>query len=216
MKKIIFIFILCFLFLISSVKASLPLTGKIIVIDPGHGSKDMGTSYNDIEEKDLNLSISKELEQTLIKNGATVILTREQDYDLSTPNTNHRKKSDFDNRIKLINESNANLYISIHINNLTDTSYSGAQTFYYNKNNQQEINKQLAENIQAQLNTIAYPRNIKTMPNIYMYKYLKIPGVLVECGFISNQQERNKLLTKKYQQQLSEAITKGIITTLNH
>ena len=115
MKKIIFIFLLCFVLLITSVNASLPLSNKLIVIDPGHGSKDVGTSYNNIYEKDLNLSISKFLEKELTKNGASVLLTRDGDYDLSSPNANQRKKSDFDNRIELINKSKADMYISILI-----------------------------------------------------------------------------------------------------
>ena len=206
MKKIIFIFLLCLILFLTSVYASLPLSGKLIIIDVGHGAKDIGTSYNDINEKDLNLSISKKLELALIKNGASVILTREDDYDLSSPNANRRKRSDFDNRIKLINSSSANMYLSIHINNLEDKSYSGAQVFYYGENN-----KRLAETIQKELNTIAYPRGIKKMPNVYMYKQLKITGVLIECGFISNDNEREKLQTDEYQQQLANIIVKSII-----
>ncbi len=205
MRKIIFIFLLCSILFISSVTASLPLTGKKIVIDPGHGSKDVGTSYNNIYEKDINLSISKFLEKELIKNGATVILTREEDYDLSSPNTNTRKKSDFDNRIKLINESKSNLYISIHINNLDDKSYSGAQVFYTNDN------EKLANTLQMELNKLTYPRSIKKMPNVYMYEKLNIKGVLIECGFLSNTNERNKLITENYQIQLAKTITNGII-----
>ena len=205
MKKIIFLFSLCLALFISSVNASLPLTGKLIVIDVGHGSLDMGTSYNDILEKDINLSISNELENELIKEGASVILTREDDYDLSSPKSNLRKRSDFNNRIKMINESKANLYISIHINYLKDKTYSGAQVFYLEKN------KKLAEAIQKNLNLIAQPRSIKRMPDVYMYDKLKIKGVLIECGFISNDNERSKLITNNYQQLLARTITKGII-----
>jgi len=204
MKKYI-ILILCFLLSLTYVRASLPLTGKQIVIDIGHGGKDPGTSYKNILEKDINLAIGLKLEQELAKNGASVILTREGDYDLASPNVTRRKKSDFDNRIFLINNSHANLYLSIHINYLEDTSYSGGQIFYYG-----ESNKKLAEILQAQFNTISYPRTIKPMPNLYMYQYLKIPGVLIECGFISNPKEREKLTTSEYQQQIAQAITKGV------
>lgn len=205
MKRILFIFLLCFILFLTSVRASLPLSGKLIIIDVGHGSKDMGTSYNDVLEKNLNLSISKKLEEELVKNGASVMLIRESDYDLSSPNSKQRKRSDFDNRIKLINDSNANMYLSIHINYLNDKSYSGAQVFY------QKENIKLAEIIQRNLNTIAYPRSIKKMPDVYMYDKLKIKGVLIECGFISNYKEREKLQTEDYQILLSKTITKGII-----
>ena len=205
MKKIIFILLLCFILFITSVRASLPLSGKLVIIDVGHGSKDMGTSYNNVLEKDLNLSIANILEKKLIQNGASVMLVRENDYDLSSPNYSRRKRSDFKNRIEFINNSKANMYLSIHINYLEDKSYSGAQVFY-TKNN-----LKLAEMIQKELNLISTPRSIKSMPEVYMYDKLKVKGVLIECGFISNNQEREKLQTKEYQELLSKAITKGII-----
>lgn len=209
MKKIILLFILCFLLLITSVNASLPLSGKLIIIDVGHGSKDNGTSYNDLLEKNLNLDISKKLEEELIKQGASVILTREKDYDLSSPNTKRRKKSDFDNRIEFINNSNADLYLSIHINNLPNEKYYGAQVFYLNDN------KQLAETIQKHLNKISYPRSIKKIKDLYMYDKINIKGVLIECGFISNNNERRKLQSEEYKKEIANTITNGIIEYYN-
>lgn len=204
MKKL-FILSLCFLLSLTCVRASLPLTGKTIILDIGHGGDDPGTSYQNILEKDLNLAIGLELEKELSRNGASVILTREGDYDLSSPNAHRRKKSDFDNRIDLINKSKANVYLSIHINYLEDTSYYGGQIFYYG-----EENKKLAEFLQSEFNTISYPRSIKPMPNIYMYRRLKIPGVLVECGFISNKKEREKLITPAYQKEIAKVLTQGL------
>ena len=197
---------LCFLLSLTCVRASLPLTGKIIILDIGHGGDDPGTSYQNILEKDLNLAIGLELEKELSRNGASVILTREGDYDISSPNASRRKKSDFDNRIDLINKSKANVYLSIHINYLEDTSYYGGQIFYYG-----EENKKLAEFLQSEFNTISYPRSIKPMPNIYMYRRLKIPGVLVECGFISNKKEREKLITPAYQKEIAKVLTQGLV-----
>lgn len=205
MKKL-FILSLCFLLSLTCVRASLPLTGKTIILDIGHGGDDPGTSYQNILEKDLNLAIGLELEKELSRNGASVILTREGDYDLSSPNAHRRKKSDFDNRIDLINKSKADVYLSIHINYLEDTSYYGGQIFYYG-----EENKKLAEFLQSEFNTISYPRSIKPMPNIYMYRRLKIPGVLVECGFISNKKEREKLITPAYQKEIAKVLTQGLV-----
>lgn len=205
MKKL-FILSLCFLLSLTCVRASLPLTGKIIILDIGHGGYDPGTSYQNILEKDLNLAIGLELEKELSRNGASVIITREGDYDLASPNAHRRKKSDFDNRIDLINKSKANVYLSIHINYLEDTSYYGGQIFYYG-----EDNKKLAEFLQSEFNTISYPRSIKPMPNIYMYRRLKIPGVLVECGFISNKKEREKLITPAYQKEIAKSLTQGLV-----
>jgi N-acetylmuramoyl-L-alanine amidase len=206
MKRIIFVFLLCLLLLNINVKSSLYLSGKYIIIDPGHGSKDNGTSYNNILEKDLNLSISKILEQELIKNGASTTLIREEDYDLSSPNSKRRKRSDFNNRIDFINKSNADIYLSIHINYLNNNKYSGSQVFYYGDNN-----KDLANTIQMYLNKINTPRGIKVMPNIYMYNKLNIKGVLIECGFISNTKDRNNLINKDYQQLLAKTITDALI-----
>lgn len=196
------------LFINNEVKALLPLSGKIILVDAGHGGLDPGTSSHGILEKDINLSISKYLEIELSKVGATVILIRDGDYDLSSPNAYWRKKSDFDNRIRLINESKGDLYLSIHLNYLTNTVYSGPQVFYNS-----EGNKVIAETIQKYLNeNTKSDRKTKKIPsNTYMYSKLHIPGVLIECGFLSNDNERNKLNQPSYQQKIASIIKDAII-----
>lgn len=196
------------IFINTTVQAMMPLSGKIIIIDPGHGGEDPGTINGNTYESNINLAISKSLEIELIKNGATVILTREGDYDLSYPNAKWRKKSDFDNRINLINNSNGDMYLSIHLNYLTDSRYNGAQVFYNN-----ETNKEIAMVIQDILNQeLNNDREIKQIPTkTYMYSKLNIPGVLIECGFMSNPNEFNKLITKEYQEKLARTITKGIV-----
>lgn len=185
----------------------MPLTGKSIIIDPGHGLEDPGASYGNIYEKNINLNISLYLEEELGSMGANVILTRDGDYDLSTPNANYRKKSDFDNRIKLINESDADLYISIHLNYLKDSRYSGPQVFY------NADNKELAQTIQEVMNkNLNGDREIKKIPSsTYMYNKLKVPGVLIECGFLSNGKERRLLNTSDYQKKIAKAIKEGIV-----
>ena len=184
------------------------LKGKTIYLDPGHGGKDVGTSINEIYEKDINLEISQYLKQELLNRGAVVLMTREGDYDLSSPSASLRKRSDFDNRIKLINNSNADMYLSIHINYLSQTQYSGAQVFY-NKDNEQ-----LANVFQQVLNEeLGSTREYKKMErDYYMYKRLNKPGLLVECGFISNYQERKKLITPEYQKKIAVAIANAIET----
>lgn len=192
-----------------SAKSNLSLLGKIIVIDPGHGAEDPGASRGDILEKDINLAISLELEKELSKKGAIVIMTRDDDYDLSKPNAMWRKKSDFDNRIKLINNSGTNLYISIHLNSLLQTEYDGAQVFY-NKNS--EISMSIARVIQETINEeLKGDRMIKRIPaDTYMYSQLTPPGVLIECGFLSNYNERGKLVTSEYQKKIATAIANGV------
>ena len=189
----------------------MPLSGKIIVIDPGHGGKDPGTTSDTTYEKDINLAISKALEIELSKVGATVILTRDGDYDLSEPNARWRKKSDFDNRINLINNSKANLYLSIHLNYLTNSAYYGPQVFY------QEKSIDLATIIQKTLNnSLNSDREMKEIPKkTYMYDKLTIPGVLIECGFLSNSEEKKKLITEEYQQKIASLIKDAIIEYFN-
>lgn len=212
--KLLIIFILLTLILsFPYAKASLPLFGKTITIDIGHGGKDPGTVVNNILEKDINLKIGKYLEKELIKKGANVILTRNGDYDLSSPNSYRRKKSDFDNRIKIINNSSASMYVSIHLNYLEQASYYGPQVFY---NNITDNNKKIANNMQNILNKkLKTNRKVKLIPeDTYMYSRLNVPGVLVECGFLSNYNEKTKLMSKEYQQKIAKYISEGIVISV--
>ena len=206
MFNVLFTFFVCTLvFYAWKVEAILPLSGKVIIIDVGHGAEDVGTSYGKIYEKDINLAISKYLQEELSKEGAIVSLTRDDDYDLSTPRANYRKRSDFDNRIKKINESKADMYVSIHINYLSDSNYKGPQVFY-NKENE-ELAKVIQEEMNKDLN-----REVKKIPsNTYMYNKLNVPGVLIECGFLSNPSERELLINSSYQKKVAESIAKGIV-----
>ena len=203
----LFLIIIISIFNVNASNLTFPLLGKTIYLDAGHGGVDNGATVNNIHEKDLNLQIVYKLKETLTSAGATVLLTRKDDNDISNPNALYRKKSDFDNRIKLINNSNADLYISIHQNIYQNKKYSGPQVFYV------KDNQKLAEIIQNTLNKyLNTKRKVKTINNTYMYKLLKKKGILIECGFISNDNERYKLKTEEYQLELSKIITEGIIT----
>ncbi len=191
------------------------LAGTTIVIDPGHGHPDAGaSSSNNIQEKNINLKIALKLKKNLESAGAKVILTRKDDNSLSRSKTNN-KKDDLNKRVEIRDKSNASLFISIHMNYYENSKYSGAQVFYSNSNKE---NKILAESIQSKLISDADPlnkRKIKNDNNIYVLKGSRIPAVLVECGFLSNVNEANKLNTKKYQKKVADAIFKGIIEYLN-
>ncbi len=202
-------FLLVFLLSHEFVFAFMPLFNKTIILDIGHGGLDPGSMYQDIYEKDINLAIGKELESELKKMGAKVIMVRQADYDLSQPNAYRRKKSDFDNRIKLINESQADYYFSIHLNYLLDSRYYGPQLFY---NNNDDKNKVIAETLQNDLNqALKTKREIKKIPSsTYMYSKLKVPGVLIECGFLSNSYERNLLQKKDYQKKFAKLVAESI------
>ena len=132
-KIYVFILYLFFMLLAGLYKISafnLPLMGKVIYIDPGHGGLDPGSIYQNIYEKDINLEICAVLKTELEQQGAIVYMTRYGDYDLSYINTGARKRSDLNNRAKIINESNADMYISIHLNSVSSKTWHGAQVFY--------------------------------------------------------------------------------------
>ena len=129
-------------------------------------------------------------------------MTREGDYDLSYPSASLRKKSDFDNRIKLINESNTKLFISIHQNYYEDSKYNGIQVFY-------KGNKELADYLQNKLNNKR--KAYKISNKLYMYNKLNSDGLLIECGFLSNYKDRKKLRNKAYHKELAILIAKNIV-----
>lgn len=187
----------------------LQLLGKVIYIDAGHGGIDPGAVYKDIHEADINLKISMSLANLLEKNGAIVLLTRTGDYDLSVNNAVNRKRSDLSRRANIINESNGDIYISIHLNSIASSTWRGAQVFYDDINPK---NEKLAKLLQNTLKKdLKSSREYKEMTDMYMYKRIKIPGVLVEVGFLSNDNERYLLLQKTYQDKVAKSLCGGII-----
>ena len=213
MNKFKIIIIICTIISILSISKvyaiinSYSLLGKTIYIDPGHGGKDSGTTYKDILEKDINLIISKKIEKELISKGATVYLTREIDKDLSISTIN-RKRQDLTNRAKLINQSNCNMYISIHLNYISNSKWQGLQIFYNNKNKENEIiATKLTTYLKEYSNNIREPKK----ENIYyMYKQIKAPGILIELGFLSNPNDRYRLTKEEYQDILAKNIANSI------
>ena len=142
-------FFLC-IFTLSKVNASVKnysLQGKCIYIDPGHGGEDSGAISYKFLEKDMNLLLSQLLANELFRRGAMVYLTRDGDYDLSNSNLN-RKRNDLYSRVKLINRSKCDMYISIHLNSSPSSRWSGLQIFYSNINsNNKEIAKTVTKNL---------------------------------------------------------------------
>ena len=212
MKKncfLLFLFLsLSFLFSIPLSFASLPLSHLVFVIDPGHGGVDPGSVVDGIYEKEINLKISQVLKNELQLLGATVYMTREGDYDLSYPNAYLRKKSDFDERISFIQEKRPDYYLSIHLNYLEDSSYYGPQVFYSSVNSK---NYELAQTLQERLNSsLGTNRKIKKISSfLYMYSKIKTPGVLIECGFLSNLEERKKLMDDEYIHKFASVIAQS-------
>lgn len=210
---LILIITICIFGIMNTKAKELPLLNKVIYIDPGHGGKDPGSIYKDIFEKDINLEICLKLKKELENKGARVYLTRDGDYDLSTPNTTTRKKSDLNNRVRLINDSKADMYISIHLNSTNSKTWHGAQVFYDDINNE---NKNIALKIQEELKKyINTEREISEITGMLLNRKVTVPGVLIEVGFLSNDNERYLLKQDSYQLKLSQTIVKGIINYYN-
>ena len=203
-----------FLFNLINVSAlGYSLLGKVIYLDAGHGGVDAGACYKDIHEEDINLSITLKLKNKLESMGALVLLTRNGDYDLSDKNATLRKRSDLGNRALLINNSKADLYLSIHLNSSLNSSWNGAQVFYDNINkNNKDVASVFQKNFNNKLNST---KEIKEINNLYMYKNITKPGVLLEVGFLSNTYERNKLLTNEYQNSIVSVISDSLLEIFN-
>ena len=186
--------------------SSLPVNKRRIVIDAGHGGYDPGKVAADgTEEKGINLAVAKALEGYLEQGGAVVYTTRTEDSSLSK-----NKREDLKNRADIANSGDADMFISIHQNSFPSGNARGAQVFYYKGSEQ---GKRLAELIQARLKEVADNANeraAKANDSYYVLKQTNIPGVIVECGFLSNSEERGKLLSEEYREKLAWAIYMGV------
>lgn len=185
------------------------LIGKTIYLDAGHGGSDSGAIAGGIYEKTINLEIVQKVEKELIKKGATVYLTRDKDTDLSTQ-THNRKRSDLTNRAQKINKTNPDLYLSIHLNSTANSKWRGMQIFYTSTNKQ---NKYLAQTIYEEMTrNLSNVRELKQEDNYYMYKQIKVPGVLVEVGFLSNPSDNYILRDQKYQEKIARLLAISLET----
>lgn len=196
---------------------SMPLSGEIIYLDAGHGGPDGGAGDREALEKDIALSITKKVRDYLQGQGAIVLMTREKDVDLAPTDSQSyrsRKAEDLKKRLQLINESEADLFVSIHLNAIPSPRWRGAQTFYAPHI---EENEKLAKALQYELvlNLENTNREAKAINHVYLLKYAKKPGALVEVGFLSNPAEKQDLLTEEYQDKVAASIYKGILNHLD-
>ena len=194
---------------------STPVSGKTIVIDAGHGVPDEGAqSSTGTTEAETNLKISLKVQNLLEQSGCTVILTRSDEnaiYDVDSNTLKQKKISDIRNRVKIGNESSADIFVSIHLNKIPQQQYYGWQCFY--KEGNEQSNK-LAKSIQENLNKSMQKENNRVamkIDNIYIIKHVEIPTSIVECGFLSNPEEEKQLLDDNYQNRLAWGIYSGII-----
>ncbi|MEH7334786.1 N-acetylmuramoyl-L-alanine amidase CwlD [Neobacillus drentensis] len=192
---------------------NLPLSGKIILLDPGHGGPDGGAGTGKTLEKDIALDITLKVRDLLQQQGALVVMTRDTDTDLADDDTkgySRRKVEDLKKRLKMINDSDNDFFVSIHLNAIPSSRWSGAQTFYAPHHKE---NAKAAKFIQEELRKNLGNTNRKAKPisQVYILKNAKKPGVLVEVGFLSNPAEKENLKKKSYQEKIAESIYRGVI-----
>lgn len=185
-----------------------PLSGITIVLDAGHGGKDNGAMSNGINEQDINLSIVLKLQPLLKQAGANVQLTRDGNYDLASDGVDNRKRDDMKKRVALINDELPDIFISVHLNAYPNTSVRGAQAFYQKDN---PSSKELANRIQTKFKELTGTNMIEKPGDYYILNETNKPGVLVECGFLSNPDDRSHLHDEAYQQQLAECLFDSIL-----
>jgi N-acetylmuramoyl-L-alanine amidase len=223
MKVAIILCFLCVSFIAGRKGASLMASGNAdadqvcIVLDAGHGSSDPGkVGVNGALEKDINLAITLQLAKILENKGYKVVLTRDSDEILADKDAVNQKREDMVGRVKVIEEAQAALTISIHQNSFSNASVSGPQVFYYAESPQ---GKEIATALQASLDEILEPespRATKANSEYYLLKKTPTPTVIVECGFLSNEREAELLSDELYQAKVARAIYFGLCKYLEN
>ncbi|NGX51710.1 MAG: Sporulation-specific N-acetylmuramoyl-L-alanine amidase [Chlamydiae bacterium] len=177
-------------------------TRQLVVIDPGHGGFDIGAKVQSLEEKALALKMATLLKKYLHDMGYRVILTRSRDVFVSLKR-----------RTAIANDTKSKLFVSVHFNAFKGENVKGIEVYYYNKGStwRKNASKRLAETVLKSLivATSASSRGVKC-GNFHVIRETKMPAILIEGGFITNQQERNHLKKKKYVQAMARSIAKGI------
>ena len=189
------------------------LSGRTILVDPGHGGYDGGARCRDsgVWEKEVNLAVALAVEKSLTQRGATVLMTRRTDTDLcddaTRPANVTKKRQDMQRRVDMAVQGQADMVLSIHMNEYRVRSESGPQVFYRAGS---DAGRLLAGTMQESLIAVLNPKKERAaMPGDYFILQLDVPSVLVECGFISNAAEEALLLSESYQERLGEAIADG-------
>ena len=191
------------------------LERPIVVLDAGHGGMDGGcVSVNNKCEKDINLNIMLSLRDMMKIMGYQPVCTRETDksiHDEGIEGLSKQKKSDMENRLALINKYENAIAVSIHQNQFTDGKYNGAQMFYSPK---VQGSEKLADIMQKKFVANLQPDNKREIKSVgdelYLLDNAKCPAVMIECGFLSNNEEAKKLESEEYQKQVAFTIFSGI------
>jgi len=183
------------------------LKGKVIAIDPGHGGTDVGAIGPDnIQEKTITLAVSLKVKALLEQAGAKVVMTRTDDRDVFAPNDGATEE--LGARVDVGNKNNADVFVDIHVNSFANPQVSGTGTYYYRKT---IYDKLLAQSIQSGAVRAGGLNNRGIYPaNFYVLKHTLMPSMLIELGFLSNQEEETLLNTPQLQQKLAQGIVSGL------
>ncbi|MCI8521841.1 MAG: N-acetylmuramoyl-L-alanine amidase [Lachnospiraceae bacterium] len=200
----------------SSEQVEIAAERPCVIIDAGHGGKDPGkVGVDGSLEKDINLQIARKLQRFLVMADVDVVLTRESDAGLYDEDAPNKKVQDMKNRVSIIEEKKPDLTVSIHQNSYHEEYVHGAQVFYYAGS---EESKELAGRIQQVMALDLDPdntRQAKANDSYYLLKKTSSPIVIVECGFLSNNEEAQKLSSDLYQEKAAWAIHLAILQHLN-
>lgn len=189
---------------------------KTVIIDAGHGGEDPGkiSNYSNLKEKDLNLKVAFLVKELLENDGYTVTMTREEDilaYSEGTTNIYNKRLQDLTRRKGIMDNSGALAVVSIHMNSFQESQYYGAQTFYPpNSTDSLKLATCIQESLRENVDKSNKRQPAEKKEQIVILKDLKTPTTIVECGFLSNAEEEQKLATEEYRQKIAKAIKKGI------
>ena len=192
---------------------SSPKHNYTVVVDAGHGGIDNGSiGYAGTLESEINLWYANTLKEYLSQFGFKVVMTRSDDNGLYSPFAQNKKKDDMQARQKIIEKSKPDMVISIHMNSFSQVSSRGAQVFYAKDSTLGEL---LAQNIQEQFKkTLVKPRSSCQVGDYFIVNCTSYPSVIVECGFISNPEEEQLLLTEDYKNQVCYSVVCGVLSYL--
>ncbi len=181
-----------------------------VVIDAGHGDQDPGKiGVNDALEKDVNLQIAQKVKKLLKKKNIKVIMTREDDTSLAKDGGGNRKVQDMKARVELINKTKPDLAVSIHQNSYHEEGICGAQVFYYTHSTDGERAAGIMQKALLEVDQENH-RQEKADDGYYLLRRTEVPTIIVECGFLSNREEAEKLVDEKYQKKIAKAVVQGI------
>lgn len=195
-----------------------PLGGMKIVIDPGHGGEDGGASKGDIVESHITLAIATKVAKQLKRRGAEVVMTRTKEGDVLAehkpdadyPTLRQRKREDLYLREDIVKREKPDIFVTIHANAIPETKWRGAQVFYHKEGHAggEALAKAIQQSIRDTLKNTE--REALSIKQIYILKKAEVPSVLVETGFLSNDEERALLIDEDYQDKMAKAIVNGI------